>query len=214
MRRLTAVLLVAVLAIVAVFVVHRILTRKSSLSLPSNAALASMTLDQRIVAIAESQLSYKTSPSDSYCNKFSFYWNAGGRGCPSGEESEKWCADFAAWVWRHAGVRFPYGYSYGDINGGAASFYVWGEIHGTWHPMGGGYTPSPGDVAVYGLSLSGSPWAAHVAVVTDDPPSGSGPSVVNGDGDRTGFSVVESGTHQTRIVVGHTAYTLTGYVSP
>jgi hypothetical protein len=72
----------------------------------------------------------------------------------------------------------------------------------------------PGDLAVYGLSLGANPSAAHVAIVTDDPPGQLGPDVVNGDGDRTGFSVVETGTDQVRADAGHGDATLAGYVSP
>jgi hypothetical protein len=80
--------------------------------------------------------------------------------------------------------------------------------------MGSGYSPSPGDVALYGLSLVSSPWAAHIAVVASYSQGAGGPDVVNGDGDRTGFSVVETGSDQARIVIGHTDYSLDGYVSP
>ncbi len=72
----------------------------------------------------------------------------------------------------------------------------------------------PGDVAVYGLVLGADPSAAHVAVVTDDLPGQPGPDVVNGDGDRTGFSVVETGTDQVRVDVAQGDSTLDGYVSP
>ena len=34
-------------------------------------------LRARIVAIAQGQVGYRTDPSDTYCNKFSAYWNAG-----------------------------------------------------------------------------------------------------------------------------------------
>jgi hypothetical protein len=54
-----------------------------------------------------------------------------------------------------------------------------------------------------------------VAIVTDDPPGRRGPDVVNGDGDRTGFSVVETGTDQIRADIGHREdSTLAGYISP
>jgi hypothetical protein len=72
----------------------------------------------------------------------------------------------------------------------------------------------PGDVAVYGLSLGAVPSAAHVAIVTNDAPGQLGPDVVNGDGDRTGFSVVETGTDQTMADAGNDDSTLAGYVSP
>ena len=159
-------------------------------------------MPQRIVAIAESQVGYSTEPSNSYCNKFSAYWDAGTAGCPSGEKSEEWCADFAAWAWQKAGVQFTYGYGPGEINGGAVSFYEWGVANGEWHPATSGYVAAPGDVAVYGLSLGADPSAVHVAIVTDDASGQSGPDVVNGDGDRTGFSVVETGTDQTMADAG------------
>ncbi len=52
----------------------------------------------------------------------------------------------------------------GYLNGDSASFYVWGTDHGTWHPVGSGYVPQPGDVAVYGLDTT-AVTAVHVAVV-------------------------------------------------
>ena len=74
---------------------------------------------------------------------------------------------------------------------------------------------APGDVAVYGLLSGAVPSAAHVAIVTETPRGQRGPNVVNGDGDRTGFSVVETGTDQTRADDGHERHaTLAGYVSP
>jgi ABC-type Fe3+/spermidine/putrescine transport system ATPase subunit len=58
------------------------------------------------------------------------------------------------------------------------------------------------------------PSAVHVAIVTDDAPGKPGPDVVNGDGDRTGFSVVETGTDQVQADAGHGDSMLAGYVSP
>ena len=159
-------------------------------------------MPERIVTIAESQVGYSTDPSNSYCNKFSAYWNAGTADCPSGERAEEWCADFAAWAWQKAGVQFTYGYGPGEINGGAVSFYEWGVANGEWHPATSGYVAAPGDVAIYGLSLGADPSAEHVAIVTDDAPGQPGPDVVNGDGDLTGFSRVETGTDQVQVEVG------------
>lgn len=166
----------------------------------------------RIVTIAESQLGYRTNPSHTYCNKFSAYWTAGTE-CSNGLRSEEWCADFAAWVWRMAGAQFTYDYTAGDINAAAASFYEWAVAHHTWHPVGSGYTPKPGDVAVYGLDAAGNT-AVHVAVVTGYTPGTRGPDVVNGDGDRTGFSVVESGTDQYKADAPGGPAPLSGYASP
>jgi hypothetical protein len=185
-----------------------------SLALPNRAALAGLSVQQRIVAIAVSQVGYATNPPNSYCNKFSAYWNAGSPSCPSGEASEEWCADFAAWAWQKAGVKLTYGYGPGELNGRAVSFYEWGVVHGTWHPASSGYRPVAGDVAVYGLRLGAYPSAAHVAIVTGDPLGRRGPDVINGDGDRTGFSVVDIGTGQFRADAGHRdGALLAGYTS-
>ena len=167
----------------------------------------------RIVAIAEGQVGYRTDPADTYCNKFSAYWNAGIDDCGNDNLDEEWCADFAAWVWKEAGALVDYQLAPGYLNSDSASFYVWGMDHGTWHPVGSGYTPQPGDVAVYGLDTS-AVTAVHVAIVTAATSDASAPDVVNGDGDRTGYSVVELGDHQADAdVKGHGA-PLSGYVSP
>jgi hypothetical protein len=181
---------------------------------PSEATLVGLSVPKRIVAIAESQVGYSTEPSNSYCNKFSAYWDAGTAGCPNGESAEEWCADFAAWAWQEAGVQFTYGYGPGEINGAAVSFYEWAVANGEWHSATSGYVASPGDVAVYGLALGANPSAVHVAIVTHDAPSQPGPDVVNGDGDRTGFSLVETGTDQAIADAGHGDSLLAGYVSP
>jgi hypothetical protein len=201
-------------AITLVATLHGVFGNTGSFPVPSKATLADLSLRQRIVAFARSQVGYSTEPSNSYCNKFSAYWNAGTADCPSGEMAEEWCADFAAWAWRKAGAHFTYGYGPGEINGAAVSFYEWGVANGEWHPAMSGYVAAPGDVAVYGLSLGADPSAVHVAIVTDDAPGQRGPDVVNGDGDRTGFSVVETGTDQVRADAGRDDSTLAGYVSP
>jgi hypothetical protein len=168
-------------------------------------------LRARIVAIAEGEVGYRTDPSDTYCNKYSAYWNAGTDDCGNGNLDEEWCADFAAWAWKEAGAVVDYQLAPGSLNADSASFYVWGTDHGTWHPIASGYVPQPGDVAVYGLDTTGVT-AVHVAVVTAD--TGSAPDVVNGDGDRTGYSVVEVGDHQAYADVKGKGAPLSGYVSP
>lgn len=171
-------------------------------------------LRARIVSVAQSQVGYRTDPPDTYCNKFSAFWQAGTDDCGNANLSEEWCADFAAWAWQKAGVPFTYGYGLGEINGGSASFYEWGVANGEWHPATSGYIASPGDVAVYSLSLGADPSAMHVTIVTGDSPGQPGPDVVNGDGDRTGFSLVETGTDQTMADAGNGDSILAGYVSP
>jgi hypothetical protein len=191
---------VAVVGVVAAVVAH---DRSSGAS----------TLRARIVSIAQGQVGYQTDPSDTYCNKFSAYWNAGTDDCGNGNLDEEWCADFAAWVWKQAGAVVDYQLAPGYLNGDTASFYVWGVDHGTWHPVGSGYTPQPGDVAVYGLDTS-AVTAVHVAIVTASTGNDAAPDVVNGDGDRTGFSVAETGQSQAYADVKGNGAALSGYVSP
>lgn len=204
-RRRLAVVLVLVVVVLAIVGV--------ALAGSSPGGAPASSFRARIVSAAESQLGYATDPTDSYCNKFSDYWDAGTDTCGTGLRSEEWCADFAAWTWKQAGAVFTYELASGDINSASASFYVWAVDHGTWHPAGSGYTPQPGDVAVYGLDTA-TDVADHVAVVTSFPAGARGPDVVNGDGDRTGFSVVETGTDQYRADTHGGGSPLSGYASP
>jgi hypothetical protein len=166
------------------------------------------------VAEAQGQVGYQTDPADTYCNKFSAFWEAGVDDCgDNGNLDEEWCADFAAWVWKEAGAEVSYQLAPGYLNGNSASFYVWGTEHGTWHPVGSGYAPQPGDVAVYGLDTS-AVTAVHVAVVIGTTGNDASPDVVNGDGDRTGYSVVEVGDNQAFADVKGKGAPLSGYVSP
>jgi hypothetical protein len=198
-------LVLALVAVVALVTATVLFTGKAGSKLSPQRAL--------IVALATSQLGYKTDPPDTYCNRFSAYWHAGATDCPSSNRDEQWCADFTAWVWRQAGVRFVYGLGPDDLNAASVSFYVWGVAHHTWHPVGSGYVPQPGDVAVYGLDTQ-TLQAQHVAVVTGYSPGARGPDVVNGDGERTGFSVVESGSDQYKSDITGNGGQLAGYVSP
>ncbi len=167
----------------------------------------------RIVSIAESQIGYKTDPPGTYCNKYSAYWYSGSADCGNDNLDEEWCADFAAWVWKQAGAEVNYQYVNGDLNSSAASFYEWGVANGTWHPVGSGYVPQPGDVAVYGLNSS-DVVAAHVAIVIGYQPGDRGPTAVNGDGDLTAFSIVEVRTDEYLADTHPDGSPLSGYVAP
>jgi hypothetical protein len=80
--------------------------------------------------------------------------------------------------------------------------------------VGSGYTPKPGDVAVYGLDTT-TLVAAHGVIVISYALGSRGPDAINGDGDRTGFSVIEIGNGEYRADVGSKIdTTLSGYVSP
>ncbi len=176
------------------------------------AYVGASSVTSAIVSTAESQVGYTDNPADTYCNKYSNYWGVGSTsGCGSGTRSEEWCADFAAWVWRTAGVSFTYGFGSGDIDAAAASFYQWGAANGTWHAAGSGYTPQPGDAVIYGLNSAGTS-ADHVAIVTSYTAGDAGPNVVNGDfGLSSGDDGVKAGTDQTT-ATGSDG--ISGYVSP
>jgi hypothetical protein len=180
---------------------------------PHHSPAPALTLGQKIVAVAHSQLGYSTDPASTYCNKFSAYWQSGQADCGNANLDEEWCADFAAWVWQKAGAEVTYDYVNGDINSSAASFYEWGVAHGTWHPLGSGYRAQPGDVAVYGLDVANLT-AAHVAIVVSDPAQQRGPNIISGDGDQTGFSRVEYEPDRYYADASNASAPLSGFVSP
>ncbi|MEP7020333.1 MAG: CHAP domain-containing protein, partial [Pseudonocardiales bacterium] len=72
--------------------------------------------------------------------------------CANGWRTEQWCADFATWVWQHAGANTS------GLNPGAISFKNYGVRHGTWHTG----SPRVGDAVVFNVS-GGS--ASHVGLV-------------------------------------------------
>ena len=101
------------------------------------------SLRARVLAIARSQLGQRENPPKSNCTKFG--------------PCEAWCADFATWVWRHAGVPFiP------QINW-VPSLVSWARQRGAWKP---GYNddPRPGDLIIFS--------GLHVGIVESVGPSG------------------------------------------
>jgi CHAP domain-containing protein len=86
------------------------------------------SLRARVLAIARSQLGQRENPRGSNCTKFG--------------PCEAWCADFATWVWRHAGVT-----SIGRIDW-VPSLVSWARQRGAWKP---GYNndPRPGDLIIF-----------------------------------------------------------------
>jgi len=177
-------------------------------------AASAETEREAIVAAAESQDQYHgkvaESPAGSECNPYTAYWGDG-TACSNGERSNAWCADFAAWAWKQGGANFTYGFSGSDINAWSASFYFWGLATGNWHPLSSGYSPQPGDVAVYG-NLTEAPGPGHVGIYVSG--SASSPTVINGNWEpdyKPPARVYEqSGESNTGVTGG----VLDGYVSP
>jgi hypothetical protein len=151
---------------------------------------------------------------DGYCDEFSYDMGDRGDLCgSSGNDDEEWCADFAAYVWRYGGdVSFNFkgdANDYGYLSAASAGFYTYAVVKGTWHSASSGYSPKPGDVAVYGLYESDGTWyAAHSALVLGVTPGNGGPNAFNGDDGSDGVNYV---TDETSSSPGEN---LNGYASP
>jgi hypothetical protein len=94
------------------------------------------------------------------------------------DQNEFWCADFAKWVWKRAGIRS----GLGTLSPGAASFYTWAREHGQ-RPGFGSDTPAVGDAVVFYPPWESTPaagWADHVGIVVGVNSNGT-VDLVNGD---------------------------------
>ncbi len=76
------------------------------------------------------------------------------------DAAEPWCADFASWVRKQAGV--PFGKD-GTGEDHTVAMVKYAKQEGTWHARAG-YTPKPGDLVLF--SFRGDSNVDHVAVVT------------------------------------------------
>ncbi len=84
------------------------------------------------------------------------------RGAVAGSApGEPWCAYFASWAAREAGV--PLGAS-GEGLGSVSQIWSWAQSTGRAIPNGPGVTPQPGDLIVFG--------SEHVGIVKDVLPNG------------------------------------------
>jgi hypothetical protein len=177
----------------------------------SDVAHSAANVRSAIVSIAQSQRGV-SSPANSECNPYSASMkDASSPGCSNRWYDEEWCADFAAWVWRQAGVSFTYSYTGSNINAWAASFYAWGLATGNWHPLSSGYQPQPGDVAVFGGLAEAPGGGSHVGIYIDGPPSA--PTVVNGNWDYPDKYVADVYEQSNERSTGESGGTLDGYVS-
>ncbi|MGW3121605.1 peptidoglycan-binding protein [Streptomyces sp. NPDC001107] len=78
-----------------------------------------------------------------------------GNNCNPYGPCEAWCALFASWAWRQAGVDFHTAFS-GD-------FYYYGRDHGTLHS--GLSDPQPGDAIVFGSGPQNTNTSVHVGLI-------------------------------------------------
>jgi hypothetical protein len=130
-------------------------------------------LRSAIVSTAESQDQDNAAvvdvPSDSECNPYTGYWDVPdvptcGSGAWGGRysgtwEDESWCASFAAWVWRQAGVSFSWGWGNDQINPWSYTFYEWGQDNGTLTTS----DPQPGDAILWGSVAQA--YGQHVGII-------------------------------------------------
>jgi hypothetical protein len=102
-------------------------SKASSMRIKMPVNLDAKAVRARIVQVAESQIGVSEHPAGSNCTKYG--------------PCEAWCADFATWVWRQAGVPI-------DRIALVRNLRLWGRDHGTWKP-GYNNNPQPGDFVIF-----------------------------------------------------------------
>jgi hypothetical protein len=95
-----------------------------------------------IVRIARSQLNYHERPHN--CTKYG--------------PCEEWCALFATWVWRTAGVPIPKYAFTGDV-------YKWGQRHHLAYGRAALGRAQAGDVLLFGTGPSNPSTSTHIGIV-------------------------------------------------
>ena len=114
---------------------------------------------------------------------------------------EDWCADFASWVYNQAGDPLQTGsWNVSYVPDIEAIGTIGQNFH--WHPVGSGYTPQPGDLAIHGSS--------HVNIVVGV--SGNQMTLVGGNQGSDDFN--QSKVTQYGPVDFTDGGTITGFVSP
>jgi hypothetical protein len=106
-------------------------------------------------------------PFGSNCNFYSNHFNVGSN-CGNGYRSQQWCADFAKFVWKNAGVG-----DWQSTTSLSLSFRTYGVNHGTWHKGAAGV--QAGDAAVY----DDGDGSGHVGIVVV--PDGDNSLVISGN---------------------------------
>ena len=163
---------------------HRASRRPIRLAGPSTTAGTIAQVAESQVGVGDTPVSRTFSGSD--CNPYTALvrQRPGSAGCGVSprfnvrDQSEFWCADFAKWVWRRAGVKADLG----TLNPGAASFYTWALEQGQ-RPRFGSDAPAVGDAVVFyppWASTAAGNWADHVGIVVAVNSNGT-VDLVNGD---------------------------------
>jgi cell wall-associated NlpC family hydrolase len=100
------------------------------------------TVRTDIVSIANGQLGTGEDPPGSNCTPYG--------------PCEAWCALFATWTWRQAGISIPKYDFTGDI-------YTWGQGKGRAHSTNTGM--QPGDIVLYGTGPQNTDTSLHTGIV-------------------------------------------------
>lgn len=156
----------------------------------------------RIQEIAISQLGVKEDPLGS--NHII--------GNPYKSNDEPWCAYFASWVWREAGVRGINGKLLPDY-GYTGYLKNWGINNHRWHPRGESYTPQVGDLVIF------DSWV-HTAIVDEVTTDGKIKLIAGNYNNRVTYQVSINKQlidYQRNFIVTENngkSYNIAGYVSP
>lgn len=122
----------------------RLLVAAVLVALCGSMSLTATAADTRttIVNAANGEIGQQETPPGSNCNPYG--------------PCEAWCAHFATWTWRQAGIDIPnYGFT-GDI-------YTWGQGKGRTHDGDTGM--QPGDIVLYGTGPDNTDTSVHTGVV-------------------------------------------------
>ena len=160
------------------------------IAVPSSVAASSQPIGSKISTIAKDNIGVGDSPVTQNfaadCNPFTALLGipVSSAGCgidpTSGvrDRNELWCADFAKWVWKKAGVKSDLS----TLTAAASSFYTWGQKHhekmnkdGTSFAVGDAIVfYSPGETA-------GKTGADHVGIIVGYNKAKGTIDIVNGD---------------------------------
>jgi hypothetical protein len=122
----------------------RLLVASALIALSGSVSLTASAADTRttIVNAANGEVGRQETPPGSNCTPYG--------------PCEPWCAHFATWTWRQAGINIPnYGFT-GDI-------YTWGQGKGRAHSGNTGIRP--GDIVLYGTGPQNTNSSVHTGVV-------------------------------------------------
>ncbi|WP_380281702.1 CHAP domain-containing protein [Kitasatospora purpeofusca] len=160
-------------------------------------AASAATLRDRVVSVARGEITPDgVSPERTgACDKYFAYHRNGGSCAKT-----PWCAAFAEWTWRRAGIEAT-----PDVLA-ARGIGKWGREKGLFHKRGA-YTPKPGDLVIYGEPDGGTP--GHVGVVAAVRTDGTLDTVDGNLGDAVALR-----THLDPSTVRTNHQPVSGYVSP